>query len=201
MKTTMEERKMIQIKHKETNEILFEINSKNLKGADLSESYLSGAKLFKADLSDANLLNANLSGADLFKADLFKANLSGADLSGADLSDSNLFKADLSDANLSGADLSDANLSGANLTGADLRGANLSGANLSDANLSNPYLQIQGSKHNLIFVDYQVQIDCEIHPLEKWLNEYEEIGKRNQYTDDEIKEYYKYIKICEEVRK
>jgi hypothetical protein len=71
------------------------------------------------------------------------------------------------------------------------------GADLREANLSNPYLQIQGSKHNLIFVDYQIQIGCEIHPQEKWLNNYKEIGKSNDYSDAEIKEYYKYIKICE----
>ena len=74
----------------------------------------------KADLSDTDL-----SGANLYKADLRGANLSWANLRGADLSG----------ANLSLTDLSGANLSWANLRGANLRGANLSGADLSEANL------------------------------------------------------------------
>ena len=49
---------------------------------------LSGATLFRADLS-----GANLSGATLFRADLSGANLFGATLFGADLSGANLFRA------------------------------------------------------------------------------------------------------------
>jgi len=47
----------------------------DLRGADLSGEYLSGANLNYANLSGANLSGANLN----------YANLSGADLSGADL--------------------------------------------------------------------------------------------------------------------
>jgi hypothetical protein len=103
----------------------------NLSGADLYRANLSGANLSGANLSGVNLSWANLSGADLYRADLSWANLSRADLSGADLSGANLSRA-----NLSGANLYRANLSRANLSGADLYRANLSGANLSGANLS-----------------------------------------------------------------
>ena len=84
---------MIEIKHKKTGKVLFNVHADTLKGADLA--------------------GANLSGADLMWANLTDANLSGA----------NLWGADLTDANLTGADLTDANLKGANLSGADLRGA------------------------------------------------------------------------------
>ena len=114
--------------------------------ADLSRANLSGADLYRADLSRADLSDANLSRANLYRADLSGADLSGAnlsganlyraDLSGADLSDANLSRANLYRADLSGADLSGANLSRANLYRANLSGANLSGADLSDANLS-----------------------------------------------------------------
>jgi uncharacterized protein YjbI with pentapeptide repeats len=107
---------------------------------------LSGAYLFKVDLSFAYLGRANLSGADLSFAYLIRANLSGArfiraNLSGADLSfaylfRAKLFSADLSGADLSGADLSEADLSRANLSYANLRSANLSSANLRITNLS-----------------------------------------------------------------
>jgi len=89
----------------------------------------------RANLSGANLYRTNLSGANLSRANLSRANLYGANLSGANLSW----------ANLSGADLSGADLSWANLSGADLSGANLSRANLYKANLSGttlPHFQI-----------------------------------------------------------
>ena len=73
-----------------------------------------------ANLTGANLFRANLTGADLTGANLFRANLTGADLTGA-----NLTGADLTGANLAGADLAGANLTGANLTGANLYGADL----------------------------------------------------------------------------
>jgi ABC-type multidrug transport system fused ATPase/permease subunit len=62
---------------------------------DLHETNLSGAKLFKADLSGAVLREADLREADLSRAILREANLSGADLSGADLWEANLTQAQL----------------------------------------------------------------------------------------------------------
>ena len=80
---------------------------------------------------------AYLSDTDLSWANLFRANLSGADLSKADLSGANLFKADLSGANLSGANLFRAYLSEADLSGANLLGGDLHYANLCNTKLEN----------------------------------------------------------------
>ncbi|MFS8900513.1 pentapeptide repeat-containing protein [Synechococcus sp. H60.2] len=94
---------------------------------DVRARYKAGERDFRwADLSGADLWRANLS-----QADLRGANLSRAGLSGANLSEANLWLADLSGANLSGANLSQANLRGAKLGGTNLRGANLWGAKLS----------------------------------------------------------------------
>ena len=95
----------------------------DLRGADLSDAYLSGAYLSGADLSDADLRGAYLRGADLRDADLRGAYLRGADLSGADLSGAYLRDADLRGAYLRGAYLRGADLRDADLRGADLRGA------------------------------------------------------------------------------
>jgi hypothetical protein len=118
---------MIEIKHRDTNNVLFACDLGTIKEA-VEKAVSSGADLYGADLYGANLSGANLSGADLYGANLSGANLSGADLSGADLYGANLRGANLYGADLSGADLSGANLSGANLSGANLRGANLRGA-------------------------------------------------------------------------
>jgi uncharacterized protein YjbI with pentapeptide repeats len=122
----------------------------DLRGADLSETDLSGANLIGADLSRALLIQAHLSRADLTGARLGEAHLGeaildGAILNEADLEEANLDRAylgqailrraNLSRAHLKGADLTWARLGGSDLSHADLGGANLSGVDLSAANL------------------------------------------------------------------
>ncbi len=96
-----------------------------------------------------------------------------------------------------GADLGDANLRGANLTSADLRGANLTSANLRGAKgITLPIISISGSCHTLQYMTGKIKIGCENHTVEKWLKDYKEIGKRNNYTPEQIAEYGEYIKMC-----
>ncbi|MFM7904338.1 MAG: pentapeptide repeat-containing protein [Microcystis sp.] len=121
-----------------------DLRGANLRGANLSNSFLQGADLSMANLTGAILINANLSdvilvGAKLVNADFtgikcnyvgFRINFSSADLSGAKFIDSSCACGDFRGANLTnvdfrGADLSCANLSSANTTGADFRGAHL----------------------------------------------------------------------------
>ena len=154
------------------------------------------------NLSEANLSGADLSGAYLSGANLYGANLSGADLSGAYLSGANLSGADLYGANLYGADLSGANLYGAYLSGAYLSGANLSGANLYGAkNISLPIINISGTQHSIFYMDGKIRIGCVEKTIPEWLLEYEKIGKENKYTDEQIKEYKKYIDMIAMVEK
>ncbi len=153
----------------------------NLSEANLSGAYLSGAKLSGANLSGDNLSRANLS----------MANLSGAYLSGADLS-----RANLSGANLSGADLSRANLSGANLSGADL---NLT--KISDTEYLVKTLFINGSRNSVSWYGCnQIQIGCHKKEISWWLENYNEVGKREGYTPDQIKEYKTYIDMCKQMQ-
>ena len=118
---------------------------------------------------------------DFRRVDLNKADLPGANLSGA---------------NLFWVDLSGANLRKANLSWADLREADLYGANLSRATL--PYLRFCLFRHELTATKGQIQIGCEIHPTEWWLDNYVSIGKENNYSDEEIAAYGKAIKMCAE---
>ncbi|NEQ48192.1 MAG: hypothetical protein F6K00_33530 [Leptolyngbya sp. SIOISBB] len=106
---------------------------------------LSGASLYKANLSGANLSGTELRDTDLSRAELNRAELRGADLCNAilnfaDLEGVNLRKADLTHAKFYNADLRDADLNGAKLKGAILGGANLTHANLCNANLSHARL-------------------------------------------------------------
>jgi hypothetical protein len=113
------------------------VNGYTIKpGANLDSADLRGADLHGANLHGANLRGADLDSANLHGADLDSANLKRANLHGANLRDANLRRADLHGANLRGA-----NLRGANLRGADLRGANLGSANLGSANLDNASLR------------------------------------------------------------
>ena len=127
---------MVEIKYRDTGEVIASADADNLIKAnlcdtDLRGADLSGADLAGANLSEANLRWANLAGANLFGANLIEANLTEADLAGADLHKANLCKADLRNANLVGA-----NLRGAILTSALLSRANFRGSNLAEADLT-----------------------------------------------------------------
>jgi uncharacterized protein YjbI with pentapeptide repeats len=149
-------------------------------------------------LSGANLSGANLSWANLFGADLSGADLSGANLSGANLSEANLYGANLYGADLYGADLSKADLYGANLSEANLYGANLYGANLKETLLEGkPILSFQFERHTAFFCGLDwIKIGCNKLPISQWLEQYVAIGKLNNYSDEQIRRYGDFIKLC-----
>ena len=39
-------------------------------------------------------------------------------------------------------------------------------------------------------------IGCEKHTFDEWLSNYEEIGRKHEYSEDEIKEYKRYIDLA-----
>ena len=100
----------------------------NLRGADLQDANLAGAKRVGATFWDADLRGANFEGADLRGADLWGADLRGASFEGADLRGAKLRGAELEDTIFEGA-----KLRGKNLESVNLRDANLQGANFGDA--------------------------------------------------------------------
>ena len=117
---------MVEIKHRETGNILHIVDADTLQGAILREQ----------DLRDADLHGANLEGADLTKADLF-----GADLREANLSQAILNEAKLMATNLDGACLNSANLIMAVCVATSMQGADLRNASLKSALLSSSFLQ------------------------------------------------------------
>jgi CRP-like cAMP-binding protein len=102
----------------------------NLRGANLTETFLANA-----DLKDSILIGANLS-----KAKLTKANLQGCILVNA-----NLTGADLTEANLSGANFTGASFSQANMQGANVQGCNFTGADMAEADLPVPVPRLKKS--------------------------------------------------------
>src|SRR3990167_5908122 len=84
----------VQIKHRNTHEVIAESESGTLK--ELVEKH-------KANLAGASLWGADLRGADLRGASLWGANLRGANMWGADLRGADLREADLWGADLLGA--------------------------------------------------------------------------------------------------
>ena len=101
-------------------------------------------------------------------------------------------------ANLYGANLRGANLRGADLRGADLRGADLRGADLKNTILeNNAILTFIYNKHTAYFFGTnEITIGCHKYSIDYWVENYEKIGKDNDYTEDEIKKYGKFIKGC-----
>jgi hypothetical protein len=98
-----------------------------LTGVDVSEAFLQGLRLKRANLVRANFHNADVRNGALVESNLADATLAGANFRRADLQGSSLRGADLTDIDLEGANLSDVDLSETNLENADLRGANLHG--------------------------------------------------------------------------
>ena len=97
-------------------------------------------------------------------------------------------------ANLTSADLTGANLHRANLTGANLIRANLQSADLSEIK-GKEILTFQAGKDFAYSCDGFIKIGCMEHPIEYWLNNFEEIGKDNDYTENEIRLYGIFIKF------
>jgi hypothetical protein len=177
-----------------------------LRGANLEGAYLEGAILRGAYLEGAYLRGAYLEGAYLEGAILRGAYLEGAILRGAYLRGANLEGAYLEGAYLEGAILEGAYLRGAYLEGAYLEGAYLEGAYLRGAYLEGASgllsngtipLQILATHHAIIVrTDGYLTIGCEHHPLVWWEEHYKAVGRRENYTDDQVAEYADHIATC-----
>jgi uncharacterized protein YjbI with pentapeptide repeats len=81
---------MIEIKHRETGEVIETLDGNTLVGADLRDRCLDGADFRGADLSGANLESSDLnqadfSGATMHNTRIFRVAMNDADLSTADL--------------------------------------------------------------------------------------------------------------------
>jgi hypothetical protein len=162
---------LIEIKNR-AGEIIITGEYGNVKDACEKSKTLRGADLRGAYLTDAYLRGAYLTGADLTGATLWGADLWGADLTGADLW-------------------------GADLTGADLRGADLTGVE----GITLPVITITGSSHSVFYMDGKIIIGCVEKTVAEWILDHEKIGKENKYTDEQIKEYKKYIDMIAMVEK
>jgi hypothetical protein len=111
----------------------------------------------------------------------------------ADLSHANLSSADLSHANLRYADLRYTDLSHANLSSADLSHADLRHADLSYADL----IVFQFQKHWAYYtLDGSLRIGCIVMPVSEWALGFNEIGKEEGYSDEQILIYGQFINIC-----
>ena len=189
----------IEIKNRWTGNIIIAREYESVKDAlqknrdaDLRDADLRDADLMCADLMCADLGGADLGGADLRDADLRDADLMCADLGGADLRGADLGGAYLMSADLRGADLGDADLRGADLRGADLRGAN---------GIILPIITISGTKHTFFYMSDIIQIGCEKWAVDHWLEHYQTIGEKNDYTPEEIAEYKTYIDMIANLKK
>ena len=129
----------------------------------------------RADLRNANFRNADLKGACLRNAYIAVANFRGADLRDADLREVDLIRT--------------------NLAGADLRNANLIGAYLKRL------IEINGSVHRLQYYNNQLRIGCYEYPLAYWLIMYDTIGRENDYTEEQIREYKAYMDMLKQFYK
>ena len=128
-----------------------EINSLNLKGADLRGLDLTKMHFEYSDLSDSHLERTNLADVDLYCTNFYNAHLEGADLSahnvgqGHSAADAIFTVAHLDDATFKGRDLKGARLNEAALIRTDLTGADLAKVNFYRATLKNAAISYETS--------------------------------------------------------
>lgn len=108
----------------------------DLRGVDLSGTYLEGINFGRADLTDALLDHANLSSAEFNGANLKGCQLSNANLVKADISKTDLTSVCLVSSNLVRASFSVVNISDADLFDVDLTQAILRDVNITDTNMT-----------------------------------------------------------------
>ena len=63
-------------------------------------------------------------------------------------------------------------------------------------------IYIVGSKHSLTYTGKRtLSIGCHNYPIDRWLESFEIIGKKEGYSNDQIKEYGEYIKAIDQLTK
>lgn len=181
----------------------------SLIGVDLDHANLSGSNLTFADLEESSFQGACFSGADLSGASFRSACLQdtlmdGATMTGTYFVSASLRGAGIRSANLTNAKLSYSELINVDLTNSDLTGADLYGAELRNARLEFvtgcDVLSFQYMKHYAYYWNGHVKIGCLCFPLEQWLQSYQDHGRRERYSDKEIKVYGSWLRWLRGVR-
>lgn len=125
-----------------------DLQAKNLKGFDFSDTWLVNANFSGASAADAKFNNANLQGAEFVRADLRRTVWTNADLS----CETSWNCADFTNANLAGADFRGATLSTKDGDGIVFAGADLSNVNFQGAKIF--YVNAKGARFkNTICID------------------------------------------------
>ena len=93
----------------------------------------------------------------------------------------------------------------ANLRGADLREADLFKADLRGADISfmegKMIFSFVFEMHFAYCCDGNIKIGCLTQTVQEWLETYKEIGKENKYSEEQIKKYGAFIKMCIKMQK
>jgi hypothetical protein len=131
---------MIQIRHKNTGQVLSEVDSKNLDGVSFRGAKLAGANFVGQDLRNADFSQADLKGADFSRCMLDGAVFAGAVMRDASFEEASLKRADITDVHAEGASfhkaaMNDVTLRYARLSECDCQGADFTGGDLSMAKM------------------------------------------------------------------
>lgn len=138
--------------------------------------------------------NQDLSGADLSFTDLDGLDLSNTNFSNACLRYTNFSSTKLNDTIFKNADLRNANFYASDIRDTDFYNVDLRGANL----IETPFWTFSAGQHRAVFIPWQgiIQIGCIQHPVDVWLKNYRDIGRREKYSEEEIELYGKFIEMC-----
>lgn len=164
------------------------------------------ANLCGLDLSGADLSGALLTSAVLIGANLNDAMLRGAALNGAYLSDASFRCASMEymkaiGANFVGADLSGAGMYHATVAGSDFRLAKLDWTDVRGVDFSNVagVFSFYAGRHAGVYVigSNSVTIGCQTRTIADWLERGSLLGKKERYSQEDIKSYMRVIRMID----
>ena len=84
-------------------------------------------------------------------------------------------------------------------TRANLSRADLSRADLSRAVMDTPVYQFYLGKYNAVATKDYLRVGCEVHSWDEWLTNYSEYGVSASFSDKEIQDHSRVIKLFYEL--
>jgi hypothetical protein len=171
----------------------------NLSYVDLSKSYFENVNLHSARINDANLDSISIINSDLALVNLSNCNLERADFTGSDLVYANFDNVFAEVASFTNSNVAGASFRNAKLAYADFTGANLARVDFTNADLRNVIGNICTfcfGRHFAVAAGGYISIGCEKHSYQVWLSNYQYIGQKHGYTEDEIYLYGHWIETA-----
>ena len=98
-----------------------------------------------------------------------------------------------------GGEFHDGEFHGGEFHGGEFRGGEFRGGEFLGGEFHTSPLFVQGTRHFVCLVGDVLNIGCNQHSVEYWLQSFEQIGHSNCYSEEQIQEYKNYIELAAKI--